>query len=286
MPTSGLSLFGFMPRDFAHAYFQHMCVPAPSAKFDFDRDYREAVARLGPAFPNAGRPNVQPVPGTHDSYLQGVQGNPRFTSSLQIPGLKAWSFKLVEIDPILSFQFALSKDFARRHSGNLSSPPTLNEMLTICLPHQLAGEPPIVASQPNRIQLTMKDMNYRLLGGLQHVGNPQEQVSVAGVFYALGSNQAQVIRCNHRTYIKNGFHRAYALRSAGATHMPCLYLETDDWSALGTHSGATFERELLESADPPTCAHYSQGRAFEVTLRTMTRIIEITWSDRTISDVN
>ena len=108
---------------------------------------------------------------------------------------------------------------------------------------------------------------------------------MTGVFCAISSNLAQVVRCNDRTYLKNGVHRAYALRSAGATHMPCLYLETSDWSAVGAVGGSsTFDRDLLESANPPTCAHFSQGRAMNVTLRTMTRIVEVTWSDRIVSD--
>jgi hypothetical protein len=285
MPTAGLSLLGFMSKDLARDYLRQMCVDAPSSAVDFDRRYVAAVNRLGPQFPRAGQPDVHPIPSSHDPYLHGVQANPRFGTAIEIQGLGSWSFKLVEIDPILVYQFGLSKDFARRHSGNLSNPPTLDQMLSVCLPQRLTGEQPIVSKHSNRVQITMKDMNFRLLGGLQYVGNPQDQVAVTGVFCVRATNLAQVVRYNNRTYMKNGVHRGYALRLAGATHMPCLYLEAKDWSALDAgRDRETFGRDLLESANPPCCAHFSQERATDVTLRTMMRIIEVTWSDKVVSD--
>ena len=262
-----------------------MCVSPRSAADDFDRAYDDAVVRLGPPFPKAGQPDVRPIPGGQETYLQGVRDHPRFDSSVQIPGLRSWSFKLMEIDRLLIYQVSISNEFVKRHSGDPSHPPTIGGMLRTCLPLQLDGEQPIVSMRPNVVQITLRDMYCRLLGGLQHVANPRDQISMTGVFCASSSNLAQVVRCNDRTYLKNGVHRAYALRSAGATHMPCLYLETSDWSAVGAVGGSsTFDRDLLESANPPTCAHFSQGRAMNVTLRTMTRIVEVTWSDRIVSE--
>ena len=150
MPTPGLSLFGFMRRDLAHDYFRRMCVSPRSAADGFDRDYDDAVARLGPPFPNAGQPDVRPIlagmiPICRESGI--IRGS---THRSRSQGLRSWSFKLVEVDRLLVYQVSISHEFVKRHSGDPSSPPTIDGMLRICLPLRLDGEEPIVSMQPER----------------------------------------------------------------------------------------------------------------------------------------
>jgi hypothetical protein len=77
----------------------------------------------------------------------------------------------------------------------------------------------------------------------------------------------------------NGHHRVLALRQAGATHVPCVFLEVTDYTRLGTRGGyESFERDVLESADAPTCAHFAPERAYPVVLRELRRVIHVTWS--------
>lgn len=88
-----------------------------------------------------------------------------------------------------------------------------------------------------------------------------------------------VIRVDGRCYLRNGFHRVRGLLKAGATHIPCVLLEGTDFAQVGAvGGGATFERACLESKNPPTCGHFTDERAYAVTLRQMSRLIHITWS--------
>lgn len=85
---------------------------------------------------------------------------------------------------------------------------------------------------------------------------------------------------NGRHYLHNGFHRAYSVRKAGATHVPCLIRDVTDPAAAGIRDdGGTFSQLLMESADPPTMEHYTQDRAFPVQLRDVSRIIHLSWSE-------
>lgn len=285
MPMNGLSLVGFLERNLAQIYFQQACI-LPSLALDYlDQEYDQARTKLGPPFPNAGQPSIEAIPAAYNTYLQGVLSNPRFPLSLM--GITAWSFNLVEIDPILAFQFHVTEKAANSHGAGMSDPPTIQEMLTACLPQQVTGEQPIISIQASGLLIKSKDLNYRMMAVLNHAENPNDQININGALTGFGSNIVQVVRFDNRCFLRNGYHRAYSLRKAGATHMPCLLLDVDNFEGVMPGAGgglSTFERSLLESPNPPTCGHFAQGRAYNVVLRAMARIIHVTWTDHVVAD--
>jgi len=114
---------------------------------------------------------------------------------------------------------------------------------------------------------------------------PNRKLQIAGVALAPSSNLVQVVRFNGRCYLKNGFHRCSTLMWAGATHAPCLFLEGDDYGQVGAPGlPATFSREMLESANPPTLGHFTEARAQPVSLRSGTRVISVSWSEWFVPD--
>jgi hypothetical protein len=60
--------------------------------------------------------------------------------------------------------------------------------------------------------------------------------------------------------------------------MPCVVLDADDFVQIGADPRATFPLELLNSDNPPTMGHYTQGRASEVRLRRVEGRATITWT--------
>lgn len=94
-----------------------------------------------------------------------------------------------------------------------------------------------------------------------------------------------VVGCNGRFFLHNGYNRAYGVRMAGATHMPCMIREVPDLAGAGVRAdGSTFGATLLQSADPPSVAHFTQGRAHDVRLRAMSRIVQVSWAEYAIPD--
>jgi hypothetical protein len=109
--------------------------------------------------------------------------------------------------------------------------------------------------------------------------DPGRGLYLAGAAFGPSLPLVQVGRFRGRCYLIDGYHRAFALRQAGATHMPCVFVEATDYGRLGARGGyESFERDLLESADPPTCAHLAPERAYPVVLRELRRVIHVTWS--------
>jgi hypothetical protein len=95
---------------------------------------------------------------------------------------------------------------------------------------------------------------------------------------------ASVARYNGKYYLTNGFHRAIGLRQAGATHMPCMVRDVATPEDVGIQPPGTFQLPLLESPDPPTVGHFTQGRAHNVTIRQFARFLHVSWAEYAIPE--
>src|SRR5215472_17557591 len=112
MPTPGLSLVGFMTDQAAAiAHLRNSGIPNPVNKTDQQliADWTAAKATLGPPTPNAGQPTLTPIPVVDPNIARLMQlpWAPHFQALLALGA----SFQMVEIDPLLAFQFSV--DIAR-----------------------------------------------------------------------------------------------------------------------------------------------------------------------------
>jgi hypothetical protein len=71
---------------------------------------------------------------------------------------------------------------------------------------------------------------------------------------------------------------------AGAKNIPCLLRDVQTPQEAGIMDGQTFPLALLESGDAPTIGHFTQGRAHDVQLRAVSRLIHVTWTEAVVLD--
>jgi hypothetical protein len=94
-----------------------------------------------------------------------------------------------------------------------------------------------------------------------------------------------VVKLNNKYILHNGYHRTYGSAVAGVKYVPCLLHDVQDEQSAGIAAdGSTFPGATMWSANPPTMAHFAQARAFDVQIRSATRIIQINWSQHTMLD--
>jgi hypothetical protein len=283
-----LSLIGFLDQAPALEFLEKLCIlpdPSMSARLAL---WNEARARLGPAFERAGDPEILELPADTLPFLQGVMSNPRFEDTVE---KMPWSFKQVEIDPLLSFQQLVYTNRAAAVTAKVSHPPALDEMLRCCLPQTLESVDyqvavgPYLPPAPTSFAIRTKNSNLRVLqwGHRLHYKEGPEH-TIGGVAFGTATPLLQVMRFNGRCYLKNGFHRMYGLRKAGATHMPCLFIEGPAWDKVGAAMAGGFDQSLLESPKSPTCAHFTEGRAYELSMRDVYRVITVTWQESWMSE--
>ena len=281
MPTPGLSLVGFIP-DQARAvhHLKTACVPNPTNKPDaaLAVDWAAAQAQLGAPIANAGQPQLQIIPIT-DPYIQQLLASP--IGAGLVPMLTTGAtFQMVEIAPLLAWQFAVDTPRAGAHCAP-GTTPTPAEVMQITLPQNasLAGDDVHFSPQPNSMILKSRSLNFDLLGYGQPPG-----IDFIGAQIGWRLPFVQVVRFGGRCYLYNGYHRAYGLSAAGVASMPCLFRDVASAADAGIRPNETIDEAVLASANPPTIAHFTQGRAYPVQLRRTMRIISISWSNHVIVD--
>ena len=278
MQKEGLSLFGFMEEQIALNYLATRCVLPDKSLATLHQLWEDAKTKLGLPIPNAGYPEIQDIPKNYKSYLQGVVNkNPRYKDTV---GNLSASFKLVEIDPLLSYQFHVELERIVNPFDTSTNTSSMGKLLEICLPQKVDEVPRgYEFHQDHSVLIKVSDVNIDVLAKGPIGGNPDQKLNALGVLYGLKSPLVQVIRYNGRCFLRNGFHRAYILKQAGVSHIPCVLLEGNSAQDIGPIDGQiAFSLELLESQNPPTCVHFSECRAYPVTLKSISRIIHVNWS--------
>ena len=272
MPVAGLSLVGFMDRDQAHVHLTHTCVSTQTDAASLDSEWAAAKTKLGAPFPGAGNPEILPIPPEHQQYIAEVTQLPWVAPVLaRLPGT---TFALVEIDTLLAYQHTIMTGRSNHHCAGLTSTPSISDLLEICLPKAQSNESVMMAGSNNSMLLKAESLNIRLVQG----GNIGP--GFVGIQFGLSLPLVHVVRYAGRCYLHNGFHRALGVRQAGATHIPCLLRDVSTRDEVGTREdGLTFGSALLESANPPTLGHFTQGRAYDVQLRRQQRFINVSWSE-------
>ena len=298
MSVPALSLLGFMDEQPAIRYQRDVCLVSNSNEGYLRNQWVAARAKLGTPMPRAGAPEILEIPPEHHAYLERVKQNPRFQPTItrsrvgDVVEEFPWDFKLVEIDPLLAFQLhvetdrsdelcrelLLSSTGAQAGKKSARKTPALSSLLPICLPEQLEEVNFAVSQEPNSLIVKSRSANLRIHAAGPLAKDNINQFNVAGIAFGVSSPLVHVMRIDGRVYLRNGFHRVYGLRKAGATHVPCIFLEAASFAELAA-PGGTFDRALLESDNPPTCGHFTQGRAHPVKLREVSRIITVSWSE-------
>jgi hypothetical protein len=279
MPSNGLSLVGFMDEQKAFEHLRVACVPADPSDAALRAVWQAATARLGAPTANAGNPDIQPIPPTSAAYVGAFVADPWVSGALNNypPGTKI-EISLVEIDPLLAYQFTVDVERSIHHCGKLGKP-SVDELLPICLPTAPANEPITVQAIDRAVLVTSQCANVTVAHG-GWFGGPPINHPIGGVAIGTTLPFAHVTRLAGRCYLHNGFHRALGIRATGETHMPCLVRDVPDAATAGIRAdGATFTESQLTGPNPPTVGHFTSGRALDVKLRRHHRVVHISWAE-------
>ena len=156
-----------------------------------------------------------------------LEANDWFRSSFdRLP----YTFELVELDKLVVSQIQVECCHIQTAAARLGAHPSPKELFRFCLPIE-RELPPVAITRlaANRYQFTSPSSDLRehdplLLRGadIAHLKLPGPAAALLGVSVGFGSNFLSGIRSGSRILLQNGYHRAYALRSAGFTHAWCV----------------------------------------------------------------
>lgn len=277
MPTPGLALVGFMDQQQAIRYLRDYTVQHDASDAALTKIWKAAVANLGGPVTNAGNPQIKAMP---PSELAVILSKPYLASALaRYPGAQ---FALVEIAPLLAYQFSIFVDRSTHHCDGLTPKSSLSEIINKCLPGAPVHDPVQQHLLDQSALLKSRSLNIRM--GARGIFTNPNGPQAMGFEIQLALPLMHVVRLNGRCYLHNGFHRAYGLGAAGITHAPCLFRDVPDANAAAITPPNTFGLPLLESTNPPTLQHYIRGSASQVQLRNLSRVLHISWSEYVVFD--
>jgi hypothetical protein len=199
--------------------------------------YLEAREALETSHNSTLDPTVKDIEPVHQNHLYQVSSTPIFQQSFQ--GLN-WSFKTVEVDYVGELE------------RSLPATPDSSSVVKFCLPVSFPVQAGInIDAQSSAITIS-SNLPHLAVGGL---GVNQAGPGMApNVVFTLGvnANYVQVVKYQGRHFLKNGYHRAYALKDKGITAVPCVYAEVSDYALTGANRPGFFSRETIMSERPPT----------------------------------
>jgi hypothetical protein len=287
MPSAGLSLVGFLGQADAIEHLKMACVPSDESDGALLQHWAAAREQLGSPIPNSGHPQIQTLPEDLAAQAEAIKRQPWVAAML--PEIARASVRLVEIDPLLSFQLTIDIAHADGPFRDAPAGTSPSDLLPICLP---ADQPPetFVASRvetdsqavilkSRALDLQMKEV------GLFEFNINGLMVHIAGAKFYRGLQLVHVVRYNGKCYLYNGFHRAVGARRRGAAYIPCIFRDLSSPDEIVARAESTKLRlPLLESTNPPTVGHFTQGRAYAVQLRRRSRVIHVSWSQYIMAD--
>jgi hypothetical protein len=160
------------------------------------------------------------------------------------------------------------------HCSGLSDPPTLDELMGVCLPLTPTPENYHIVQQGHSALIRSHALNLRPV----QIG--QIMPGVFGLQVGVALPFVHVVRYNGRCYLHNGYHRVCGALAAGATEVPCVVRDVGTPQEAGIVGGmGTFDLPLLEGPSPPTLSDFNPTQAHAVSLVVKTRVMHVTWTD-------
>ncbi len=138
--------------------------------------------------------------------------------------------RMVELDTLVVSQKHINLNYVEQLKAQLGDKPTAEKIFKICIPveHPM---PEISASRvsANSFVFVSKSADLRVLDStllrpnqIENYNTSGPMAAVLGMAVGTGSNCLNAMFVNGRMVLNNGSHRAYALRSMGITHAPCI----------------------------------------------------------------
>lgn len=178
----------------------------------------------------AGAADAPPIDGLgpqHTALLADLLNSPLIRHGFNTVPTE---IALVELDRLVVYQKNIDLTHATALARTLPANPSAEELFSLCLPSALP-QPPVTWSRVrhDKFVFISPSNDLRFLGVMEldpsHIKNyhpPGNLVGVVGIAVGFGSNFLNAVLAEGRLILRNGSHRAYALRSIGVTHVPCI----------------------------------------------------------------
>lgn len=247
---------------------------ALAAEWRAAHDRLRALRRTEEDWADDVRP--RPLPSELEPLAAEVIADPIFQAAFDVLPAR---IALVELDRLVVSQKTIHLGHIRRLRGRLGPAPTPQQAFRLCLPadhpmpdfrmSRVGSDSVVFVSESDDLRFHESIvLAPKQVTGHQSFG---PVAGVVGLVVGFGSGYLNVTSCEGRLVLNNGYHRAYALRELGFTHVPAVVQQVSRADEMGAAGGAAFRRDpeyYLRSSRPPVIKDY-----FDPELRKVVRLV-------------
>jgi hypothetical protein len=265
------ALIGFMDEQDAMNFFKGMGIPVGKTDDDLQSLWKEAKSALDDLPPPNLTAEVVDLELQYAERLKGIANDPLFPEAVQ---QKKWSFQLVEIDKLVCFQKFIYSDYAESMIKGFDLTDQ-SKLITFCLSESASKKPIATTSTVQEYTILSPSQDLRVMGQTQ-MEDPTTKRRIFGFVVGWGLPFIQVVKIKDRYFLRNGYHRVYALRKAGSKYVACVLIEGQSFSDVGILPAGFFGEPLLMSSKPPTFADFFSDRiSLPVKLKPLTKVVRV-----------
>lgn len=225
---------------------------------------------------------ISPLPTAMEDLVPNVLSDPFFVNTYS---MAPCSVGLVELDRLVVFQKDINLRYVAELKQQLGSDPSPEAIFRFALSYD-HPVPRVGISQAaaNVYVFKSRSSDFRFLEAvlLPPAALPGYQpkgpvAGIVGLMVGHGSNFLSTLSIEGRLILNNGSHRAYALRSQGITHAPCvvqMLSRRDELSILGNAELAQNADRFLKDPRPPMLKDYFDD-ALKVTIAVPQTVREV-----------
>ena len=203
---------------------------------------------LAPAQPRM--PEILELPAAVQAHVDQLVKLPQFERVFSTVPI---AFGMVELDALIVYQHSITQSTVHALRDSFSKDLMAEQLASICLPLQATKADFVVGKSSKRefiFHSNSHDMRFlgaELVDPSVVPGLVADGFSNAVIALSVGfsNNVLNVVRYQDRMVLNNGYHRCFALRSLGVTHVPCVIQVCRDWEDVGL-AGST---EMNQNSD-------------------------------------
>jgi len=239
----------------------------------------------------ADNPVIADIPKHLEPLRNGAVANPNFHRSYSIVPT---SVGIIELDRLVVFQKHINLEYVRLIRETLGQAPSDEDIFRFCLPfgqprpgvqlRRVAQNSFIFVSPSNDLRfLDCTVLQPTQVSGYQPAG---PMVGAVALVVGFGANCLSALHVEKRLILQNGSHRAFALRDAGITHVPCVIQTVSRREELPVIATDPVNQEpdlYLKAPRPPLLKDYFDPRLRKlVMVPKQNRQVKITFGVETI----
>jgi hypothetical protein len=169
-----------------------------------------------------------------------------------------WTIAVVDLRHLLSLRRVVDEGALRRAQQVIPDDP--GSLFSFCLPRP--GRDARVAGTLDKVNkaitLTSQNWNFHIGSPLMldldvspGPGQPLRKEKHIGFIVGFGPSFVQVIECNGRWLLRDGYHRCYGLLQRSMYRVPCVFSKARNFADIGLLAPGPFPEEILFGDRPP-----------------------------------